>query len=163
MGSETTAAATGAVGEVRRDPFAMLPFCGYHVGDYFRHWLRMGSAVRHPPRIFSVNWFRKGPDGRLVWPGFGQNMRVLKWIFERSGGQGHAVESPLGYAPTYDDLDWTGLDFGGSRFAQAMAVDPEQWERELASHDALFARVGSKQPQELAAQRGRLASRLGRG
>jgi phosphoenolpyruvate carboxykinase (GTP) len=162
MGSETTAAATGAVGEVRRDPFAMLPFCGYHVGDYFRHWLEMGSAVRHPPRIFSVNWFRKGEDGRFVWPGFGQNMRVLKWIFERCAGAGHAVESALGYAPAYDDLDWNGLDFGGRKFEQAMAVDPDQWERELASHDALFARVGSKQPPELAAQRGRLASRLGR-
>ena len=162
MGSETTAAATGTVGEVRRDPFAMLPFCGYHVGDYFRHWLRMGTAVAHPPRIFSVNWFRKGDDGRFVWPGFGQNMRVLKWIFERCGGAGHAVESPLGLAPAYDDLDWSGLEFGGSRFEQAMAVDPDQWERELASHDALFARIGSKQPAELATQRGRLASRLGR-
>jgi phosphoenolpyruvate carboxykinase (GTP) len=162
MGSETTAAAAGAVGEVRRDPFAMLPFCGYHVGDYFRHWLGMGHAVEHPPRIFSVNWFRKGPDGRFVWPGFGQNMRVLKWIFERCAGKGGAIETPLGLAPSYEDLDWSGLPYDGRRFEQAMAVDPEQWLRELQSHDALFGRLGGKQPAELRAERARLASRLGR-
>ena len=160
MGSETTAAAAGAVGEVRRDPFAMLPFCGYHVGDYFRHWLAMGSAIAHPPRIFSVNWFRKGPDGHFVWPGFGQNMRVLKWIFERCAGTGHAVETPLGLAPSYGDLDWSGLPYDARQFAQAMSVDPEQWRRELQSHDALFGRLGAKQPEALRAERARLADRL---
>jgi phosphoenolpyruvate carboxykinase (GTP) len=162
MGSETTAAATGKVGEVRRDPFAMLPFCGYHVGDYFRHWLEMGSRVAHPPRIFSVNWFRKGDDGRFVWPGFGQNMRVLKWIYERCAGRADAAETPLGFAPDYEDLDWRGLSFEDRQFRQAMTVDPGQWERELASHDVLFGRLGSKQPEALRAERGRLAQRLGR-
>jgi len=163
MGSETTAAAAGAVGEVRRDPFAMLPFCGYHVGDYFRHWLAMGSAVRHPPRIFSVNWFRKGADGRFVWPGFGQNMRILKWIFERCAGKGGAVETPLGLAPGYADLDWSGMPYDDRQFAQAMSVDPQQWLRERQSHDALFGRLGAKQPAELRTERARLADRLGRG
>jgi phosphoenolpyruvate carboxykinase (GTP) len=161
MGSETTAAAAGAVGEVRRDPFAMLPFCGYHVGDYFAHWLRMGSAVRHPPRIFSVNWFRKDSEGRFIWPGFRQNMRILKWIVERCAGVAHAVETPLGYAPAYDDVDWNGLPFDANRFGNAMAVDRDQWQRELSSHDRLFGRLGPKHPAQLATERSRLAKRLG--
>jgi len=162
MGSETTAAATGAVGEVRRDPFAMLPFCGYHVGDYFAHWLRMGARVAHPPRIFSVNWFRKGDDGRFVWPGFGQNMRVLEWIVERCAERAHAVETPLGLMPEYADLDWRGIDFGADRFAAVTSVDKTQWSRELASHDALFAKLGAKRPPALAAERARLESQLQR-
>ena len=160
MGSETTAAAAGKVGEVRRDPFAMLPFCGYHIGDYFRHWLDMGSAVAKPPRIFSVNWFRKDDEGRFVWPGFGQNMRVLKWIVERCAGRAGATETPLGFVPTYDDLDWSGLDFPATRFARLMGVDVEQWERELESHDALFRRLGTKQPETLVEERDRLAGRM---
>jgi len=160
MGSETTAAAAGKVGEVRRDPFAMLPFCGYHIGDYFRHWLAMGTAVAKPPRIFSVNWFRKDDEGRFAWPGFGQNMRVLKWIVERCAGRAGAAETPLGFVPTYDDLDWTGLDFTPTRFAHLMGVDVEQWERELESHDALFRRLGAKQPETLAEERDRLAGRM---
>jgi phosphoenolpyruvate carboxykinase (GTP) len=161
MGSETTAAATGTVGEVRRDPFAMLPFCGYHVGDYFQHWLAMGHAVAHPPRIFSVNWFRKGPDGKFVWPGFGQNMRVLRWVVERCRDRAPAVETPVGLAPSYEDLDWTGTQFGPDRFEHVMAVDPSQWERELASHDALFAKLGAKRPPALQVEREQLARRLG--
>jgi phosphoenolpyruvate carboxykinase (GTP) len=161
MGSETTAAAAGAVGEVRRDPFAMLPFCGYHMGDYFDHWLRMGNAVSHPPRIFTVNWFRKDEQGKFLWPGFGQNMRVLKWIFERCEGRAQATETPLGYAPRYGDLDWTGLGYRSDAFERSMQVDREQWFQELASHDQLLQRLGSKRPERLSGERARLAERLG--
>jgi phosphoenolpyruvate carboxykinase (GTP) len=157
MGSETTAAASGKVGEVRRDPFAMLPFCGYHMGDYFRHWLEMGRRVARPPKIFSVNWFRKDAEGRFVWPGFGQNMRVLKWIVERCEGSAGARETPLGLVPDYDDLDWSGLEFEASRFSSVMRVDPKLWQRELDSHDALFARLGDKRPDRLLQERQRLA------
>jgi len=162
MGSETTAAATGNVGEVRRDPFAMLPFCGYHVGDYFAHWLKMGKAVAQPPKIFNVNWFRTDEAGRFAWPGFGQNMRVLQWIVERSRGRGHAVETALGLEPAYGDLNWTGLDFTPERFAQVMRVDQASWSRELAEHDRLFAKLGTKRPRALASERERLGDRLGR-
>jgi phosphoenolpyruvate carboxykinase (GTP) len=160
MGSETTAAAAGAVGEVRRDPFAMLPFCGYHVGDYFRHWLAMSDAVLHDPKIFSVNWFRKDAEGRFVWPGFGQNMRVLKWIVERCQGRAGAVETPLGLVPSYGDLTWTGVDFSAERFASVMQMDPAQWRRELAEHDALFSKVGDMLPGALADERAKLVQRL---
>jgi phosphoenolpyruvate carboxykinase (GTP) len=160
MGSETTAAAAGKVGEVRRDPFAMLPFCGYHVGDYFAHWLRMGARVAHPPRIFSVNWFRKGADGKFVWPGFGQNMRVLQWIVDRCGGRAHAKETALGFMPSHSDLDWRGMDFDSARFDSVTNVDAEQWRRELASHDALFAKLGAKRPDALVEERATLEARL---
>ena len=160
MGSETTAAATGAVGEVRRDPFAMLPFCGYHVGDYFQHWLTMGNAIAHPPRIFSVNWFRKNGDGKFAWPGFGQNMRVLQWVVERCRGNAHAAESAIGLVPAYEDLNWAGAAFGADRFAEVMDVIPTQWERELASHDVLFAKLGAKRPAALQSEREALARRL---
>ena len=162
MGSETTAAATGKVGEVRRDPFAMLPFCGYHVGDYFAHWLQMGAAVPKPPRIFSVNWFRTDENGKFAWPGFGQNMRVLQWIVERCRGHAHAIETPLGLEPAYGDLNWAGLEFPPERFAQVMRVDKAMWARELAEHDLLFAKLGAKGPAALSAERQRLGGRLGR-
>ena len=160
MGSETTAAATGTVGEVRRDPFAMLPFCGYHIGDYFQHWLDMGRAVPNPPRMFSVNWFRKDDAGRFVWPGFGQNMRVLKWIFDRCAGRANATETPLGFVPRFDDLDWSGFDFGVRRFSNVMEVDLALWERELGSHDRFFERLGAKRPDALMNERDRLAGRI---
>jgi phosphoenolpyruvate carboxykinase (GTP) len=153
MGSETTAAATGKVGEVRRDPFAMLPFCGYHIGDYFKHWLSMGKAVARAPRIFNVNWFRTDDRGAYAWPGFGQNMRVLKWIVDRCRDRAHAAKTALGWQPEYRDLDWRGLEFGADRFAWVMDFEPEMWRRELASHDRLFAKIGSKNPAVLASLR----------
>jgi len=157
MGSETTAAATGKVGEVRRDPFAMLPFCGYHVGDYFRHWLEMGKAVAHPPKIFSVNWFRKDANGKFAWPGFGENMRVLQWVVERCLGRARAAETAVGLAPSFADLNWRGSDFDAQRFAGVMDVNGALWARELASHDTLFAKLGTKRPAALQAERDRLA------
>ncbi len=162
MGSETTAAATGKVGEVRRDPFAMLPFCGYHMGDYFGHWLAMGHAIPQPPKIFSVNWFRTDADGKFVWPGFGQNMRVLEWIVARCRNRAHGVETALGVQPEYGDLDWDGLEFSAERFRQVMGVERELWERELAAHDQLFAKLGTKQPGTLAALRRDLGVKLAR-
>ncbi|MEO8674169.1 MAG: phosphoenolpyruvate carboxykinase (GTP) [Casimicrobiaceae bacterium] len=162
MGSETTAAAAGKVGEVRRDPFAMLPFCGYHVGDYFAHWLAIGASVAQPPRIFNVNWFRTDENGKFAWPGFGQNMRVLQWIVERCRGRGHAVETPLGLEPAYGDLNWTGLEYPPERFAQVMRTDKTLWVNELAEHDRLFAKLGAKGPAALATERQRLGDRLGR-
>jgi phosphoenolpyruvate carboxykinase (GTP) len=156
MGSETTAAMAGATGAVRRDPFAMLPFCGYHVGDYFAHWLAMGKRVARPPRIFTVNWFRKDANGKFAWPGFGENMRALKWMFERCAGTAHARETPLGLVPDYGDLDWAGLDLDESRFDGLMAVDRDEWTKELAAHDALFAKLGDKRPLALDQQRSRL-------
>ena len=136
MGSETTAAAAGKVGEVRRDPFAMLPFCGYHIGDYFAHWLAMGTKVAHLPRIFNVNWFRTDENGKFAWPGFGQNMRVLKWIVERCLGRASALPAPLGLQPDYADLDWRGLDFTQARFGRVMHIDRE----------ALGARIAGARP-----------------
>ncbi|TMH04741.1 MAG: phosphoenolpyruvate carboxykinase (GTP), partial [Betaproteobacteria bacterium] len=160
MGSETTAAAAGKVGEVRRDPFAMLPFCGYHIGDYFAHWLAMVKTVKNPPRIFNVNWFRTDQNGKFAWPGFGQNMRVLKWIIERCQGKAHAVQTPLGLQPEYADLDWRGLEFGPERFATVMRLDDARWQSELAAHDELFAKLGAKQPPVFAAQRRQLGARF---
>jgi len=160
MGSETTAAATGKVGEVRRDPFAMLPFCGYHVGDYFAHWLRMGKVIAKPPKIFNVNWFRTDENGKFAWPGFGQNVRVLQWIVDRCRGRGRAVQTPLGLEPAYEDLNWSGLDFPKAQFEQVMKADKAKWAVELVSHDQLFAKLGAKQPPALATERQRLGERL---
>jgi phosphoenolpyruvate carboxykinase (GTP) len=160
MGSETTAAASGAVGEVRRDPFAMLPFCGYHIADYFEHWLKLGSTVSRPPKIFNVNWFRTDAEGKFAWPGFGQNMRVLEWIIERCHGRAHAIETPLGFQPEYRDLQWQGLDFSANRFDQVMSFDRDCWKRELSAHDQLFGKLGAKQPQVLREVRRSLGSRL---
>jgi phosphoenolpyruvate carboxykinase (GTP) len=139
----------------------MLPFCGYHVGDYFAHWLQMGKSVAKPPKIYNVNWFRTDEKGKFAWPGFGQNMRVLQWIVERCRGRGHAVETALGLEPAYSDLNWSGLDFPPERFAQVMRVDQEMWSRELAAHDQLFAKLGRKRPAALTAERARLGGRLG--
>ena len=163
LGSETTAAAAGKVGEVRRDPMAMLPFCGYNVADYFDHWLAMGHALPDPPRIFCVNWFRKGEDGKFLWPGYGENMRVLRWIAERSDGRGRAVQSPVGFTPQYEDLEWRGLeDFTRERFAELMSVERDAWVEELLAHEALFLRLHDRLPKELALIRSLMLARLWR-
>lgn len=162
MGSETTAAAAGATGEVRRDPFAMLPFCGYHMGDYFNHWLDIGRTLSDPPAIFSVNWFRKTPEGKFAWPGYGENMRVLRWIVERVNGCARAVESPLGLVPRYDDLDWRGLEFSREQYAEVMSVDPELWRSEVMSHEVLFNKLYDRLPKEFGHMRELTLSKLWR-
>ena len=153
MASETTAAATGRVGVVRRDPMAMLPFCGYHMGDYWQHWLDMGKTVANPPLIFNVNWFRKDKDGNFIWPGFGDNMRVLDWILRRSKGKAEGQKTVLGVSPTYDELDKTGLDYSEEQFNANMALNPSEWKAELESQTELFDKVGKKLPAELEEQR----------
>lgn len=163
MGSEMTAAAAGSVGQVRRDPFAMVPFAGYHMGDYFRHWLHMGRELPDLPRIFNVNWFRTGEDGKFLWPGFGENTRVLKWIVERVRGRAYAVESPLGLMPRYRDIEWKGLEnVTPEVFRGIMSMDREAWKQELLSHEELFIRLYERMPHDLLIQRTMMLARLGR-
>jgi phosphoenolpyruvate carboxykinase (GTP) len=161
LGSETTAAITGKVGVVRRDPMAMLAFCGYHIGDYFAHWLKMGKSVTRPPKIFRVNWFRKDADGKFIWPGFAENMRVLKWIVDRCGGRAQGVETALGLIPRYDDLNWAGLEhFSRARYEEIARVDDKAWGEELKSHDELFGKLASHLPQALETRRGSMHQKL---
>ncbi len=162
MGSETTAAAAGAVGVVRRDPFAMLPFMGYHAADYFNHWLNFGRNLPSPPRIFGVNWFRKSDDGKFLWPGYSDNMRILKWIVERVHGEAYAIESPLGWVPKYDDIDWRGMNYSQEAFSKAMSIDRELWKNEILSHQELFTKLYDKLPKEFIWMRELILSALWR-
>ena len=162
LGSETTAAATAKVGEVRRDPMAMLPFCGYHIGDYFEHWLTIGRGIAHPPRIFCVNWFRKDANGKFLWPGFGDNMRVLKWIMDRCEDRAGAMESPLGWMPRHDDLQLDGLGLTEDRFAELIGLERDAWLRELDLHQELFAKLDNHLPEEFLLKRESLLASLKR-
>ncbi len=148
IGSETTAAATGQVGVVRRDPMAMLPFCGYNMGEYFNHWLNISKQSDNPPPIFVVNWFRKDESGKFMWPGFGENMRVLKWIFERTEGKASGQKTALGFIPRYEDLDWTGIDFPKDRFDKVISIEPDKWKTELNSHADFFNKLENKLPEK---------------
>ena len=161
MGSEMTAAAVGGAGQVRRDPMAMLPFCGYHMGDYFRHWINMHKNIKHPPRIFHVNWFRKDSQGEFLWPGFGENMRVLKWIIDRCHARTDADETALGWVPGPDSIDLIGLtNFPPERLAEAQAISEEEWRREILMQDELFMKLHARLPKELIFQRELLLARL---
>lgn len=159
MASETTAAATGAVGVVRRDPMAMLPFCGYNMGEYFQHWLEMGKKIPNPPKIFNVNWFRVDEEGHFIWPGFGDNLRVLLWILARCNNQVDAVESPIGYLPKPGDIDLEGTDITPEVLAGLLSIDKDAWMQEVEDQKAHLARF-EKLPAELQEQYNALAARI---
>jgi phosphoenolpyruvate carboxykinase (GTP) len=161
MGSETTAAAAGAVGQVRRDPMAMLPFCGYNMGQYFQHWLEIGPRLKNPPLIFHVNWFRKGSDGKFLWPGFGDNMRVLKWIIDRCEGHGGGAETPVGIIPRPEDFDLAELDnVSRETMRELFSIKPDEWKKELETQAEFFKTLGKDMPRELIAQHDNLAKKF---
>jgi phosphoenolpyruvate carboxykinase (GTP) len=160
LASETTAAAEGVLGNLRRDPMAMLPFCGYNMGDYFKHWIQIGKKLKSKPRIFHVNWFRKDEEGKFLWPGFSDNMRVLRWIVERSSGQGRAHEGRLGWVPYQEDLDWSGLEFSKEEWTQLMKIEPEKLRMQTLRHEELFLQLAESLPIEMLFERELLVSRL---
>jgi len=160
MASETTAAATSAVGVVRQDPMAMLPFCGYNMGDYFAHWLRMGARIGTPPRIFRVNWFRQGRDGSYLWPGFGENLRVLRWIVARVHGEAGAVETPIGHLPRPADIDLTGIDVSRATLEELLAVDRGGWLEAAAAQQQFLAQFDERLPREMRDEQAALVRRL---
>jgi phosphoenolpyruvate carboxykinase (GTP) len=163
IGSEMTAAAAGTIGQVRRDPFAMLPFCGYHMGSYFDHWLQIGRELQAPPKMFIVNWFRKGSDGKFLWPGYTENMRVLNWIVDRVHGRAFASETPLGRMPRKEDLDLTGIKgFDDSRYNELTAINKDEWRRELLLHEELFEQLYDRLPKEFPPMRQLLLAALWR-
>jgi phosphoenolpyruvate carboxykinase (GTP) len=165
MGSETTAAAAGQQGVVRRDPFAMLPFMGYNMADYFQHWLdlggKLGKAGAALPKIFCVNWFRKGADGKFVWPGYGENMRALEWMVGRIEGKVGGADNVFGTSPRYEDLRWEGMDFSPEQFASVIGIDRAAWQQELVLHTELFKQLEYHLPTELPATKARIEERLG--
>ncbi|MEI8157257.1 MAG: phosphoenolpyruvate carboxykinase (GTP) [Burkholderiales bacterium] len=164
MGSETTAAAVGQMGVVRRDPFAMLPFCGYNMSDYFQHWLDMEHKLEESggtlPNIYCVNWFRKGDDGKFVWPGYGENMRVLKWMIDRLEGTAKGLENGFGVSPSYSEINWTGLDFSQAQFDSVTSLDKAAWKQEFALHDELFAQLAYHLPKQLVETKAKLEQSL---
>jgi phosphoenolpyruvate carboxykinase (GTP) len=162
MASETTAAATGDVGITRRDPMAMLPFCGYNMGDYFSHWLQMAKNIPNPPKIFHVNWFRRGSDGKFLWPGYGENVRVLKWILERVEGKGAADETPIGYVPAKGALTLDGIKISDQELNELFSVSPDEWEAELDDTKQFLDKFGDRLPREIREEHENLAKRFQR-
>lgn len=164
MGSETTAAITGQVGVVRRDPFAMIAFAGYNMSDYFQHWLNIGSKLATEgavlPKIYCVNWFRKDENGKFVWPGFGENMRVLSWILGRAEGTAKGKETVFGICPEHADMHWHGLDYSVEKFEKAITVAVDDWKNELKLHSELFEHLGERLPKELIEARSKIEKRL---
>ncbi len=160
VGSETTAAAAGEVGKLRRDPMAMRPFCGYNMGDYFRHWIKMGKRITETPRIFHVNWFRKDEKGDFIWPGFRENMRILQWIVLRANFGAKAKETAIGWLPRYEDIEWTGLDFPRRKWDEVMAIDRTTWKLQTLQHEELFLELSDHMPKELIFEREMLVCRL---
>jgi len=160
VGSETTAAAAGEVGKLRRDPMAMRPFCGYNMGDYFRHWIKMGKRISEMPRIFHVNWFRKDEKGNFIWPGFRENMRILKWIVQRANFGAKARETAIGWLPRHEDIDWTGMEFSRAKWDEVMRIDRPTWKLQTLQHEELFLELSDHLPKELIFEREMLVSRL---